>query len=281
MSAVTDTDTGMESPDFDRWGTDIEGRPDGISSEPRSRRLSDLSPVRVVVLAVVVAAVVALIVHFAAGGRSSGAPAGPTAPRLVAATINVKLADLRGFHVGSSAGVSVGGGPTTAFTQCVGSSTSPAATPSASFQSSDFVSGTGLQFVSLGSTVSFAPASVLASEAAVTANSRFPACLANALAALTYRAHGLAITSGGGAQATPLPFPPPAGHAAHTIFGLRASMTWSVNGLNIPVFVDLYVLALGHDELSVFALSTEQPYSIATEDHLVALLEHRAQLNHH
>jgi len=61
------------------------------------------------------------------------------------------------------------------------------------------------------------------------------------------------------------------------MLGLRASMTWSVNGLNFPVFVDLYVIALGHDELTMFALSTEQPYSIAAEDRLVALLERRAQ----
>jgi len=274
---VTDTDTGMESPDFDRWGTDIEGTPDGIADTTPSRRPSDLSLVRVAVLAVVVAALVALIVHFAAGGRSTSSPAGPTTHGAVAAAINVKLADLTHFHVGSSAGVSVGGNPTTAFTQCFGSSVGPAALPTASFQSPDFVSGTGLQFVSLGSTVSFVPAVVLASETALAANSRFPPCLANALAALTYRAHGLAITSGGGAQATPLPFPAGAPHIARAMLGLRASMTWSVNGLNFPVFVDLYVIALGHDELTMFALSTEQPYSIAAEDRLVALLERRAQ----
>ena len=278
---MTDTDTGMESPDFDHWGTDVEGPPDGIAETTPPRRLADLSPVRVAVLAVVVAALVALIVHFAAGGRSTSAPAGPTTHRAVAAAINVKLADLAHFHLGSSAGVSVGGNPTTAFTQCFGSSVGPAAIPAASFQSPDFVSGTGLQFVSLGSTVSFVPAAVLANEASLAANSSFPTCVANALAALTYRARGLAITSGGGAQATPLQFPRGAPHGAHPIVGVQASMTWSVNGLNFPVFADLYVVALGHDELTMFALSTEQPYSIAAEDRLVALLEHRAQLLAH
>ena len=281
MNAVTDTDTGMESPDFDRWGTKIERPPDGIAEASASRSLADLSLLHVAGLAVVVAALVALIVHFAGGGRSTTSATSPTTHRAVAAAINLTLSDLAGFHVGSKAGVSVGGDPTTAYTQCFGSGANSAAIPTASFQSPDFVSGAGLQFVSLGSTVSFAPASVLASEAALTANSRFPSCLADALAALTYRAHGLAITSGGGAQATPLPFPPAAGRSAHTMFGLRASMNWSVNGLNFPVFVDLYVIALGHDELTMFALSTEQPYSIAAEDRLVALLESRAQHNHH
>jgi hypothetical protein len=274
---VTDTDTGIESPDFDRWGSRLDGPP----ADFRRRRPTDLSLVRVAMLAVVVAALVALIVHFAGGGRAATRASGPTTRSGVAAAINVKLADLTGFHAGSRAGVSVGSGPATAFAQCLGSSVSPAAAAPPSFQSPDFVSGTGLQFVSLSSTVGFAPASVLASDAALAADSHFAPCVANALAALTYRAHGLAITSGGGAQATPLSFPPSAGHGVHAMLGLRASMTWSVNGLNFPVFVDLYVVTLGHDELSLFALSSEQPYSIATEDRLVGLLERRAQRNRH
>ncbi len=274
---MTDTDTGMEAPDFDRWGTDMGGPPGGTAVITPARRPADLSLVRVAALAVVAAALAALIVHFTAGGRSTSSPAGPTTHLAIAAAINLRLADLTGFHTGSSAGVSVGGSPSTAFTQCFGSSAGPAA----SFQSPDFVSGTGLQFVSLGSTVSFVPAVVLANETALAGGSRFPPCLANALAALTYRAHGVAITSGGGAQATPLQFPTGAAQSAHAMVGLRASMTWSVNGLNIPVFVDLYVVALGHDELTMFALSTEQPYSIAAEDRLVALLERRAQLHVH
>ena len=276
---MTDTDTGMESPDFDRWGSEIDGPP--AAALRRTRSLADLSLVRVAVLAVVVAALVALIVHFASGGRAANLVGGPTTHSGVAAAVNVKLADLAAFHVGSSAGVSVGRSPATAFAQCLGSSVSPAVAATPSFQSPDFVSGTGLQFVSLSSTVGFAPASVLASESSLAANSHFAPCVANALAALTYRAHGLAITSGGGAQATPLPFPPARSHGVHAMLGLRASMTWSVGGLNFPVFVDLYVVALGHDELSLFALSSEQPYSIATEDRLVALLESRAQHNHH
>ena len=276
---MTDTDTGMESPDFDRWGTDFDGP--RAARLQRTRSVADLSRARVATLAVVAAALVALIVHFAGGGRAASQAARPTTHRAVAAAINVELADITGFHVGSSAGVSVGTSPATAFTHCFGSSVSLAAAGTPSFQSPDFVSGTGLQFVSLGSTVGFAPASVLASDAALAANPRFAPCVANALAALTYRAHGLAITGGGGAQATPLPFPPSRGHGLHTMLGLRASMTWSVNGLNFPVFVDLYVVTLGHDELSLFALSSEQPYSIATEDRLVAMLEGRAQRDPH
>ena len=267
----------MESPDFDRWGTAIDGASDGVAVITPARRLAELSFPRVAVLALLAAALGALIVHFAAGGRSTGSPAGPTTHPAVAAAINLKLADLTHFHAGSSAGVSVGGNPTAAFTACFGSSVGPAALPTASFQSPDFVSGTGLAFVSLGSSVSFVPAVVLANETSLAAGSRFPQCLANALAGLTYRAHGLAITSGGGAQATPLPFPSGAAGSVRAMLGLRASMTWSVNGLNFPVFADLYVVALGHDELTVFALATEQPYSIAAEDRLVALLERRAQ----
>ena len=194
MSAVTDTDSGMEPPDFDRWGSDAGGPPaEGLA---RTRRVGDLSLARVAVLAVIVAALVALIVHFAGGGgRAASKVSGPTTHSGVAAAINVRLADLTAFHLGSSAGVSVGRSPYTAVAQCLGSSTSPAVAAAPSFQSPDFVSGTGLQFVSLSSTVAFAPASVLASEAGLAASSSFAACVANALAALTYRAHGLAITS--------------------------------------------------------------------------------------
>jgi len=205
----------MESPDFDRWGTDIEGTPDGIADTTPSRRPSDLSLVRVAVLAVVVAALVALIVHFAAGGRSTSSPAGPTTHRRGRRRDQCEARRPHSLPRRLERRRQRRWNPTTAFTQCFGSSVGPAALPTASFQSPDFVSGTGLQFVSLGSTVSFVPAVVLASEKALAANSRFPPCLANALAALTYRAHGLAITSGGGAQATPLPFPPapPTSHA--------------------------------------------------------------------
>jgi len=273
----------MESPDFDRWGSEIEGPEDRTTAagDARPRSFADRSLVRVAALAILAAAVVALIVHFAGGGRPASATANPTTHRAVAGAINVKLADLAGFHVGSSAGVSVGEDPRSAVERCLGTSLSAAETQTPSFGSPDFVSGTGLAFVSLGSSVSFAAPSTLASEVTLAADPRFPPCLANALAALTYRAHGLAITSGGGAQATPLPFPPARGHGVHGMLGLRASMTWSVNGLNFPVFVDLYVVTLGHDELSLFALSSEQPYSIATEDRLVALLESRAQLHPH
>ena len=270
----------MEPPDFDRWGAQIEGE-DKRRGRARSRSLADLSLVRVATLAVIVAALVALIVHFAGGGRSSNPTAGPTPNAAVAAAINVKLADLGGFHVGSSAGVTVGGDPSTALRQCFGSSLSPADTAVPSFQSADFVSGTGLHFVSLDSAVSFAPATVLASEASLAANARFAPCLANSLAALTYRAHGLAITSGGGAQATPLSLPPARSPGVHTMIGARATMTWSVNGLNFPVFVDLYVATLGHDQLRLFVLSSQQPYSLATEDRLVGLLESRAQQHPH
>lgn len=276
---MTDTDTGMESPDFDRWGNEFDGAP--AAGIRRARTLADLSLVRVATLAVVLAAVAALIVHFAGGGRTATQATRPLTQSAVAAAVNVRLADLSGFHVGSSAGVTVGRDPASAFAQCLGSSASPAASPIPSFQSPDLVSGTGLQFVSLSSTVGFAPASVLASDAQLAANSRFAPCVANALAGLTYRAHGLAITSGGDAQATPLPFPPSAGHGVHRMLGLQASMTWSVNGLNFPVFVDLYVVTLGHDELSLFALSSEQPYSIATEDRLLGLLERRALRDPH
>ena len=278
MSGLADTDTGMESPDFDRWGSEIEGPPE---RRPGPGNARSLSPLNLAGIVIVVAALVALIVHLTAGGRAPGPAANPTSPSAVAAAINLRVSDLAGFHAGSSGGVSVGGDPDSALRECFGTGAGAVAPPTASFRSPDFVSGAGLQFVSLGSTVGFSTATALASERVLAADPRFPPCLANALAALTYRVHGLAITSGGGAQATPLPLPPARGGAVHTLLGVRASMTWSVNGLNFPAFVDLYVATLGKEELSLFALSSEQPYSIATEDRLVALLETRAQRHPH
>ncbi len=276
MNESTDPGTGEESSDFERWGSEIAG-PQESAPAARSRGLGDLSPVRVVAFAITAAALAALIAHFATGGSSRSTAGNPRSHAAIASAVNVRLADLTGFHVSSNAGVSVGGDPSTVLERCFGSNLAAAT----NVASPDFISGTGLQFVSLDSTVGFATPAVLASEAALAANSRFAPCVASGLAGLTYRAHGLAITSGGGAQATPLTLPSAHGRDTHTILGVRASMTWSVNGLNFPVFVDLYVVTLGREELSLFVLSSQQPYSIATENRLVALLESRALLNPH
>jgi len=266
---MADADT---SPEFDHWGTELE---EPVERPERGPPLRGVSPLRLAGIAAVIAALVALIVSLAGGGSRS--PAAAESPRAIAAAVNLSLADVRGFRIGSTAGVSVGGSPDASFARCLGASAPLAAPPT--FSSPDFVSGAGLQFVSLESTVSFTTRSALAQEAAAAASPRFAGCVADALASLTYRAHGLAITSGGGAQATPLSLPP--SKVARSVFASRASLTWSVNGLNFPVFVDLYVAGVGRDAVGLFVLSTEQPYSVATEDRLVSLLETRAALHPH
>lgn len=106
---------------------------------------------------------------------------GSQSPRAIAAAINLRPSDLPGFRLSRNAGVSESGDPGTQFQRCFGTVPNDGGAPS--FGSPDLVSGGGLDTVSIGSTVSFVAPSVLARDAAIVRNPRFPQCFSAALAA--------------------------------------------------------------------------------------------------
>ena len=198
---------------------------------------------------------------------------GSQSPRAIAAAINLRLSDLPGFRVSNNAGVSTSGDPDTQFQQCFG--TVPDAASAPSFDSPDLVSGGGLESVSVGSTVSFVTPSVLQRDAAVARNPRFPRCFSDALAAISMSANGVQITASNPTAAT-LPIPVSASTSVDPVLGMRAAMTWTADGNDIPVYVDVYLVGVGHDELGIFMFSTQDPFSTSTEQRLVNLVVARA-----
>ncbi len=231
---------------------------------------------------VVVAAAAALVVHVAGGGSAPAIAAGTASPtpRAIANAINLRLSDLPGFRFASGAGTSLGGNPGRQFKQCFGSSANAPGANALSVSSSDFVAGQGLQTVSLGSSVTFPTAAVLAHDVAVAKNPRFPQCFARALAALTVTGSGVQIT-GAGAQATSLPSALSHSNGVDPLLGMRVSMTWSVRGVSFPVYIDVSLATVGRDEIALFVFALDQPYSMADEEQLQALLASRALTQPH
>lgn len=76
--------------------------------------------------------------------------------------------------------------------------------------------------------------------------------------------------------ATTLPIPVSASAGVDPVLGMRAAMTWAADGNEIPVYVDVYLVGVGHDELSIFMASAENPVSASTEQRLVNLVVARA-----
>lgn len=222
------------------------------------------------VIAAVCAVGAGLVVHFATSGSPS--------PRAIADAINLRLSDLPGFQLGSNAGVSTSGDPSAQFKQCFGGGVPDDGTPS--FGSPDFDSGGGLQDVSVGSSVSFVAPSTLARDATLARDPRFPQCVSDALAAINYSAHGVQIT-GSNPTATTLPVPVSASASVDPVLGMRAAMTWTADGINIPVYIDVYLVGVGHDELSVFGFATQSPLSSSTAQRLVNLVVTRALAQPH
>ena len=58
-------------------------------------------------------------------------------------------------------------------------------------------------------------------------------------------------------------------------------MTWAADGNDVPIFVDVYLVGVGDDELGIFTFSTETPVSTSTEQRLVNLVVARALAQPH
>jgi hypothetical protein len=265
-------------PSFGEWGTaPAVSAPAGTKAVGR----------RLLGLAVAGAIAAAIIVHLAVGTGGSRA----AASRATADAINLRLADVPGFTASAHRNVTHSGDPSGVFRRCFGSFTVSASTAGAtvadapatfagSFSSPDFVERDALSTVSLSSQVAFVPMSTLADIAALGRTPRFAGCFAQALAAIAYDVNGVRV-SGGEPTAVTLPVPITAQPGVDPLLGLRASMQWFAGGREIPVAMDVYVVGVGHDEISLFDLSTPQPYPGSAEDHLLSLLVGRALARQH
>jgi hypothetical protein len=60
------------------------------------------------------------------------------------------------------------------------------------------------------------------------------------------------------------------------LLGMHASLTWTVRTVRLPVYMDLFVVAVGHEELTLFVWATMQPVVTSSEGHLLALMVKRA-----
>jgi hypothetical protein len=54
-----------------------------------------------------------------------------------------------------------------------------------------------------------------------------------------------------------------------------------VRTVNLPVYLDLYLVAVGHDEITLFVWASVQPVVISSEGHLLALMVRRALAEPH
>jgi hypothetical protein len=224
-----------------------------------------------------VVAVAVLVALLASAGSSSAAAATGVTPsdRALANAVNLKLSDLPGFRLGSTDSGSVGGDPGTQFSKCFGAGSKGSGDDAPSVSSPDFLKGTGLEEVSLDSTVEFSSTAALTSDATLAKSPRFPQCVADALAALTVSTQGVKVT-GGNPHAERLPSEVKTTGSVNSMLSMRASMTWTVRGLSFPVYMDLYVVAVGHEEITMFVFATVEPVVVASEWRLMALMINRA-----
>ena len=224
-----------------------------------------------------VAAATVLVVLVASTGLSSAAGARrvTASDRAVANAVNLRLSDLPGFHLGSSSGVSVGGDPGTQFNRCFGAVPKTSGGDDPSVSSPDFLKGTGLEEVSLDSSVGFSSVAALADDSTLAKNPRLPQCIADALAALTVSGDGVKIT-GGAPRSERLPSGIKSTGDVDSLLSMRASMTWDVRGLTFPIYADLFLVAVGHEEITMFVFATVQPVVVASESRLMTLMVQRA-----
>jgi hypothetical protein len=265
--------TEQPRPTFDSWGADLAraAQPTGASRPRRGRNLRGL-----LALGLACAAVAALVVHL----TSTASTAAARTPRAIANAINLRLADLPGARPASGAGVQQGGDPGTAFKRCFGSVPAEGSGDGPSFSSPGLTIGGGIDSAALGSSVGFPTAAALRRDVAVIERPRFAQCVTQALAAVTYTANGVQVRATD-AIATPLAMPVAAGGGVQPVLAMRAAMTWSVEGVALPVDVDIYLVAVGRDELSFFSYDVGQPLPPATEQRLVQLLVRRALAQPH
>jgi hypothetical protein len=218
----------------------------------------------------------------ASAGSSSAAAGSRVTPsdRAVANAVNLRLSDLPGFRLGSTGGVSPGGDPGTQFNHCFGSVAATSGNNAPSMSSPDFIKGTGLEEVSLTSSVGFSTPAAIARDSTLAKSPRFPRCFADALAALTLSTNGVKIT-GSNARAERLPSALRRSGGVDPFLSMRASMTWTVRGLSFPTYVDLFVVAVGHEEISMLVYATVQPVVVASESRLIAVVINRALAEPH
>jgi hypothetical protein len=259
-----------ETPRFENWGQEMSGaRPRTRRSARRRVRISGL---RMAVFGLMVAACAALLVHLIDGTAS--ADTRPILPRATASAVNLRLRDLPGFHRTANANVSVGGDPTAQFKRCLGSSQVLSSSGRGS-SSRSFSGGSGLSAVEVNSSVMATTGAVLARDSRLISNPRLPRCLAVAFAASSITSHGVTLT-GSNPQAMALPAPVTEGVGVRSPLASRLSVVWTEDGLSFTVFLDVYALTVGHDELAMTVITLEQPYPLASEQRLADLMVSRA-----
>ncbi len=256
---------------FDLWGRDL------AAAQAAGHRARIPASWRVLTaLGIAVAVASALIVHLAGGGSRATAPRLSPSERAIAAAINLRAADAPGFTVSyASHDVAVGGDPGNVFKSCYGGAPASVAGDAPEADSPSFVQSNGFSSVSLGSSVSFSSAAQIDRDARLAADPRLSQCFAQAMAALTFTVHGTQIT-GADASAAIVPLPIVAGQA---VLAMRARMNWTARGITIPTYLDLYVVGVGREEVSLYTFSTMQPYSAAQEQLLLSELVTRARAN--
>jgi hypothetical protein len=275
------------TPRFDHWGTAIAdadpGTPATSPEGPRhGGRLSRATLLRLVLIALATVAAGAVVVHVAGGGTSppAGARLTRASERAVAAAINLTAADLPGFSPqGASDDVSAGGNPGEKFKSCFGGGL-PTDTSSPQFSSPSFDEHGGASYLSVGSQVSFVSAAELKRDAALAKNARFAQCFARAFAAMSFKAHGVTIT-GSNPRAQTLSTAPATASGVLPVLGMRASLTWTIRGIAFPFYFDLFLVGVGHDEVSLYSIALGRPYSSTAEKQLVSVLVARALAQPH
>ena len=205
------------------------------------------------------------------------------AERAIAAAINIRRSDLpAGFSVEANGGVNVGGDPATRFKHCYGAGATgsggnnPPNVSSPSFAKSG---GEG-ESVAVGSGVTFPSPEQLGRYKAYARNPRFPQCVAEAFAALTFKADGIEIT-GSQPHGVELPNQVATTAVVKTLLGMRASFTWSARNVALSAYLDLYLVRVGGEELVLYTFATVQPVLISSEAHLLSLMVARALAHPH
>jgi hypothetical protein len=224
------------------------------------------------VFGLIVAACAALSVHLIDGTASADTRS--ISPRTIANAVNLRASDLPGFHSTGPSNVSVGGDPTAQFKRCFGSSKGFSGGGQTT-SSRSFSAGTATSNVEVTSTVTPTTPIAAARDTRLITDPRLPRCLAEAFAAASFTSHGVTL-SGSDPQAMSLPAPVVQGDGVSSRLSTRLSVVWSENGLSVTLFVDVYAITVGDDELGITAVTLEQPYPVASEQRLAAVMVSRA-----
>jgi hypothetical protein len=259
-----------ETPRFDLWGQEMSG------ARPRTRRPARrrvrISGLRMAVFGLIVAACTALSVHLIDGTASADTRS--ISPRTIANAVNLRASDLPGFHSTAGSDVGVGGDPAAQFKRCFGSSrlfSAGAQTTS----SRSFTADSATSSVEVTSTVTPTTRSVAGRDTRLITDPRLPRCLAAAFAAVSFTSHGVALTASD-PQAMSLPAPVVQGEGASSPLSTRLSVVWTSNGLSFTLFVDVYAITVGDDEIGITAATVGQPYPLPSEQRLAAVMVSRA-----